>query len=110
MTTDADEFTTGLTPAQIERLALLIEECGEVIQAATKILRHGFESTNPYNRSSTKHTTNREALAKELGQLKLAVHLLEAGKDVTAFAMSEAFSEKLHSIKRWLHFNKGLVP
>ena len=31
-----------LTPAQAERLAILIEECGEVIQAATKILRHGY--------------------------------------------------------------------
>ena len=31
-----------LTPAETERLAILAEECGEVIQAVGKILRHGY--------------------------------------------------------------------
>jgi hypothetical protein len=38
----------GLTPAEAERLALLAEECGEVIQAIGKVLRHGYESRHPY--------------------------------------------------------------
>lgn len=33
-----------LKPSEAERLACLIEECGEVIQAAGKILRHGYKS------------------------------------------------------------------
>src|SRR5579872_899269 len=41
-----------LTPAQIERLALLAEECGEVMQAVSKILRHGYESRNPFRHQS----------------------------------------------------------
>lgn len=32
----------GLSPAEVERLALLAEECGEVIQTVGKILRHGY--------------------------------------------------------------------
>ena len=31
----------GLTPAEAERLALLMEECGEVVQIIGKVLRHG---------------------------------------------------------------------
>lgn len=49
-----------LTPAEAERLALLAEECGEVIQAIGKILRHGYESRHPDG-----GPTNREALERE---------------------------------------------
>jgi hypothetical protein len=37
----------NLNPAQAERLAILAEECGEIVQVIGKILRHGFESTHP---------------------------------------------------------------
>ena len=36
-----------LTPAQAERLAMLAEEAGEVIQIVGKILRHGYDSYHP---------------------------------------------------------------
>lgn len=35
------------TNSEAERLYILAEECGEVIQAITKILRHGWTSSNP---------------------------------------------------------------
>ena len=38
-----------LTPAEAERLALLLEELGEAQQAIGKILRHGYASTHPAN-------------------------------------------------------------
>lgn len=100
---DDDDFTTGLTPAATERLALLIEECGEVIQAATKVLRHGWDSHNPLKRDGT---TNAEMLAKEIGQMTLAVNLLEENYDVRAIDVAEAYSDKKRTINRWLHFNK----
>lgn len=46
-----------------ENLILLIEECGEVIQAATKCLRFGF------NRNWPDYGVNHEVLAAELGDL-----------------------------------------
>ncbi len=46
-----------------ETLMLLIEECGEVIQAATKCLRFG------YNRDQPDYGVNSEVLAKEIGDL-----------------------------------------
>lgn len=47
-----------------ELLVLLIEECGEVIQAATKCLRFGYAVDH-----GTGYGMNVEALAKELGEL-----------------------------------------
>lgn len=46
-----------------EKLVLLIEECGEVIQAATKCLRFGYERNWP------DYGVNHEVLSKELGDL-----------------------------------------
>src|ERR1700761_4172460 len=47
-----------------ELLILLIEECGEVIQAATKCLRFGWDVDH-----GTGYGNNRDQLAKELGEL-----------------------------------------
>jgi hypothetical protein len=44
-----------------EKLVLLIEECGEVIQAATKCLRFGWERNHP------DYGINHEVLAAECG-------------------------------------------
>lgn len=46
-----------------ECLILLIEECGEVIQAATKCLRFGWDRNQP------DYGINHEVLAKEVGDL-----------------------------------------
>lgn len=54
-----------LTPAQAERLAMLAEECGEVIQIVGKILRHGYASAYP----DCPHVSNRELLGRELTDL-----------------------------------------
>lgn len=60
-----------LTPAEVERLAMLIEECGEVIQIASKVLRHGYDSYHPNDPS----TDNRELLSRELTDL-ISIHVL----------------------------------
>jgi hypothetical protein len=47
------DHVNGLSNEQLESLALLSEECGEVIQVVGKILRHGLDSNwmdNPTNR------------------------------------------------------------
>lgn len=56
------EHFNKLTPAEAERLAMLAEECGEVIQIVGKILRHGYDSYHPVN----PRLTNRDLLANEL--------------------------------------------
>ncbi len=69
----------GLTPAEAERLALLIEEAAEVQQIATKILRHGFNSYHP---DDPTRKTNRELLQAELTDLAAAQLLMLLSKDV----------------------------
>lgn len=54
-----------LTPAQAERLAMLAEECAEVISVIGKILRHGYDSYHP----NTPAITNRDLLAHELADV-----------------------------------------
>lgn len=56
------EHTTPLTLE--EKLILLMEECGEVIQAASKCLRFG------YNHDEPGYGINCEVLAKEVGDLQ----------------------------------------
>lgn len=103
--TKKHDFSTGVSSDETELLALLIEECGEVIQAATKVLRHGWESFDPTRRGE--RPTNREALAKELGHLDFAVHLMQQSEHVSARDIAQASSDKASTINRWLHFNKA---
>jgi ribosome-binding protein aMBF1 (putative translation factor) len=48
-----------------------VEECGEVIQAATKILRFGWDRNEPG------YGINHEVLAKEVGDLKGVIDSLD---------------------------------
>jgi NTP pyrophosphatase (non-canonical NTP hydrolase) len=60
-----------LTPAEMEALVIVAEECAEVIQAIAKIQRHGLRSYHPV--SMEKNITS---LAKELGDLSAAFLVL----------------------------------
>lgn len=92
-------FTNGLTEKQEERLHLLIEECAETIQAATKILRHGLYSYHPESPSES----NIESLCKEIGHIDAAMALLMKCGIVDFSAVMESRDAKLKTIERWLH-------
>lgn len=89
-----------LTEAEQERLAILIEECSEVIQIGCKVLRHGYYSTNP---TVVNGETNREALARELGDLMHALQRMETSGDVSATTIVERRNSKPERIKPYLH-------
>lgn len=67
-----------LTNGQTERLVVLMEECGEVIQAASKVLRHGYENHHP----DFLHSTNKKELAKEINDVRLSVNRLCSFQDL----------------------------
>lgn len=94
-----------LTPAEAERLALLAEECAEVIQIVGKILRHGYESCNP---DASHTTTNRELLETELGHVDFAQKLLAIAGDVRGIAISSAYLHKQEKVGRYLHHQQAL--
>lgn len=99
----------GLSAAQLERLALLAEECAEVVMAVTKIQRHGFSSYNPLVPGSL---TNREALEKEVGHVLCAIQILLDAEDVQGGRIDGWRGRKQAEIHRWLHHQSkpGPVP
>ena len=86
----------GLTPAQAERLALVAEECSEVIQVITKILRHGYQAHGHNNRIALEH---------ELGDLTWAVGLMAAADDLWPSSIARFAAEKPEKAEVWLHHN-----
>ncbi len=88
----------GLTPAQAERLTLIAEEAAEVIQAVTKIQRHGFGSCHP-----TGGPDNRHALEIELGDLHTAVRMSVDAGDLDVLEMDAAAKRKAQNVGRYLH-------
>lgn len=88
-----------LTNTESERLALLAEECAEVISIVGKILRHGYESTHPDDTT----TTNRSLLEDELGDVHAAVQMMTEANDVTQININSRKVSKLQKVKKYLH-------
>ena len=101
-------FTNGLTRAQEERLAILLEELGEAQQAIGKILRHGYDSCNPLlePEDGNPKTCNREDLEKELGDVLFAIELLQIEKDISRTDTNARMWEKAEKIKPYLHHQR----
>lgn len=88
----------NLSNSELERLALLSEEIGEVQQAIGKILRHGYENVNPNN-----GITNRESLCIELGDVYHAIMLMWDAKDLDLAKIINSARTKEGKCKRYLH-------
>jgi len=96
------EHFNKLTNPEIERLACLLEECGEVLQVIGKIQRHDFEHSHP----KYGDRTNRENLAMEIGDLLIAIDLLIDRGDISDSVIDEYQSKKLVKINGALRYNK----
>lgn len=92
------EHFNKLTPSELELLALLSEECGEVIQVIGKILRHGLNSNWQDN------PTNKELLEDEVGDVLLAIGCVVV-KMLDEKKVMERTEFKAEKIKRFLHHN-----
>jgi NTP pyrophosphatase (non-canonical NTP hydrolase) len=99
-----------LSEAEAERIALLMEECGEVIQACGKILRHGYESCNPTIDVPEDEypETNRLMLQKELGDVLHAISRMEDAADIYATVLAERSKAKREKVRKYLHHQEGL--
>ena len=95
----------GLTEAEAERLAILVEECAEVIVAIGKIQRHGYESYDPTIPVGTGNhpVTNRQALEDELGDVRYAMIMMCEAGDLRKEAIHRSAGFKRQTIKPWLH-------
>lgn len=93
-----------LTPAEIERLTCVAEEAAEVVQAVTKILRHGWMSTHPDHPG----INNREHLAKEIGDFRGAVALLTQAKELNVHEYQYYALNKLRRVQKYLHSQENI--
>lgn len=89
-----------LSPAEAERLAVLAEEAGEVVQAVCKILRHGYESEPPGG-----GLPNREYLAREVGDLLGVLDLMVERFDLDDALLAKYRREKQGRMAKYLHHN-----
>lgn len=93
-----------LAPAEAERLALLSEECAEVIQIVCKIQRHGYDSYNPNDENET---PNRNLLEKEVGHVRNSIGLMTIQGDLSPRNINYHSAEKSTKIGKYLHHQSG---
>ncbi len=86
----------SLSPEQAERLEMLIEEASEVIQASTKILRHGYASFDPVWPSDE---TNAVALEREIMDFVAVVSAMGSKVDFILSDRNGFYSSK--AAQRW---------
>lgn len=98
-----EEYKNTVTPFEEERIALLIEECGEVIQACGKILRHGFNTKYPNDETGI---SNRMVLEKEIGDVLNALSLMLSNDDVNNSNIDMFKRAKVSKLNSFLHLNK----
>lgn len=77
-----------------ELLTVLMEECAEVIQEASKIIRFGRD--NEYNGE-----TAVQRLEKELGDLQCMIDLLHANDMISYDKLDEYADAKYQKLKTW---------
>lgn len=95
-----------LSPAEVERLALPVEEMGEVLRMIGKVMRHGYSSSNPLlNDDNNDRLTNREELQKEVGDLLFALRLMGESRDIDLGKVDAYAESKGNRIWKWMHHN-----
>lgn len=92
----------NLTPAEAERLAMMAEECAEVIQIIGKILCHGYDSYHPERPA----LTNRMLLVNELTDL-IAVHNQMSAQDRLYLPFSSDIDQAWEKKLRFAHHQEG---
>jgi NTP pyrophosphatase (non-canonical NTP hydrolase) len=90
-----------MTEAERERLAMLAEEAGEIVQIVGKILRHGYESYHP---DDPLKVTNRQHLTNELQDIDGVVYGMVSNGDlqISDFSLEKAIATWQRKLK-WTH-------
>lgn len=96
-----NQFFHGLTPEELEALALMTEEAGEVVQAAMKIVRHGMHSRHPVTMAD-----NKASLEKEIGDFKAVVKVATDAAILDDESIDITMQRKPGKLARFLHHLK----
>lgn len=100
-----------MTPAELERLVKLNEECAEVQQIISKIILHGYETSCPVPHELGQDT-NRNTLIKEVSDILFWVGFLINRGDFGDIdeaevhqKMDKCIREKANKVNKYLHYN-----
>jgi len=85
-----------LNESNDEVMDILQEECAEVIQAVSKILRFGID-----NAKLNTGQTNREHLEEELGDMLAMIDILMANNIISWGNLHIAKRAKIEKLKKW---------
>ena len=96
-----EKHLNNLNNKQLEQLYILSEELGEAQQAVGKILRHGYGSFSPFDKSKT---TNRANLERELADILFAMKLLVQSDEIDFETMKNKAIEKEEKVITYLHY------
>lgn len=89
----------ALSEAEQERLVIVAEECGEVIQAICKVLRHGYDSNN----KGKLPETNRQQLSREVADLQHAILRLQSNGDIDRLNLEVYARLREGYVQQYLH-------
>lgn len=97
----AEQHFNNLPPDQAEALALLAEECGELVQIIGKIQRHGLWSEHPDTGIPNQH-----ALTREIGDVLAALRIAEVQRLIAWANVLDARNRKMLKVRQYLHHAK----
>jgi hypothetical protein len=92
-----------MNEAERERLAMLAEECAEVIQIIGKILRHGYDSYHP---NDPQMITNRELLIRELQDIEGVVYGMCMNDDIDPPICTAEPENTWDKKLKWTHYQQ----
>ena len=94
---------SGLTKYQDELLEILVEECGEIIQEKSKIIRFGIDEDSHHIIGQT----HRQCLEQELGDMLGMIQLLvDSDIGITYNGLQEAADRKKKKVVQWMTHQK----
>lgn len=95
-----EKFTTpGELPSAFERevLTIMIEECAEVIQRATKALRFGLAEVQP-----GQEWTNNCRMSQEIGDLYATINMAQRHGMVSPGCVADGMARKVERLKIYM--------
>lgn len=91
-----------LDDRQTEVLLIAQEECAEVTQVISKVMRFGL-----LNRHPNEDRTNQERLEEEIGDLQCMIDLLCETKLIDPEFVRRAAAAKRHKLQKWSNIFNG---
>jgi NTP pyrophosphatase (non-canonical NTP hydrolase) len=85
-----------------EALIITQEECAEVIQSISKVMRFGFESRYPTDESES----TKDSLEAEVGQLLCMIDILISRNIIDGGRVYDAREKKKEKLKIWSNLYK----